>query len=90
MSVEQYELFPMPSQPRRPRASRARRDGQPRYQRYRTRERVLCDECVMDIHARGVAVAPLPAQAKYQRIAADESVMRLCQRHTDGRQLRND
>jgi hypothetical protein len=52
-----------------------------KYTRYTPRRRVLCDDCVRDIHERGAAVAPLPAGVRWRRSVPGADPMHLCERH---------
>lgn len=56
-----------------------------RYQRYRPRRRTLCDDCIRDIHERGVQVAPLPQAAAWRRITGGGTVDVLCDPHRRAR-----
>lgn len=59
-----------------------------RYSRYTPRTRTLCDDCIRDIHARGVQVAPLPAGVRWRRSVTGEAPMHLCERHKTERHER--
>ncbi len=77
--MTQGELFPSPYAP----VPRARRKPSPavKYTRYQPKRRTLCDDCVRDIHERGVAVAPLPQTVRWRRTGPDNAVALLCDRH---------
>lgn len=53
-----------------------------RYTRFKPKVRILCDDCIADIHQRGVAVAPLPQPVRWRRTDA-AGITHLCQRHKD-------
>lgn len=59
-----------------------------RYARFKPKTRILCDDCVSDIHQRGIAVAPLPQAVRWRRSDAD-GVTHLCQHHKDIRTERD-
>lgn len=88
MSDEQPPLFDM-APVRAPRRRRPPAAGV-RYEQYHPgRHRRLCDDCIADIHARGVAAAPLPARARWRRRAEGEDagppVLLLCEPHKERR-----
>jgi hypothetical protein len=50
------------------------------FRKYRSRTRTLCDQCIKDIHERGIAVAPLPQPVMWKH-ATGNIVELLCDRH---------
>lgn len=74
-------LFDLPHEKPRMRAA----TPAARYARYTPRRRVLCDDCVKDIHVRGIAVAPPPRGVRWKRTDAD-GTQNLCEQHKDRRQ----
>ncbi len=59
------------------------------FTRYRPRTRQLCGDCITDIHARGVAVAPLPAPVRWRALIGSAEHL-LCERHKTERQEKLD
>lgn len=55
------------------------------YARVTPRTRVLCHDCVRDIHERGTDVAPPPRAVRWRRRHGNETQM-LCEQHKDARQ----
>ncbi len=47
----------------------------------RNRQRRPCDRCIADIHAHGVAGAPYPGRVRWEWVAFDGQILRLCERH---------
>jgi len=55
------------------------------YTKYKPRRRTLCNDCVRDIHERGIALAPYPGVVSWRRVSADGVIDLLCDRHKRGR-----
>ena len=55
------------------------------FARYTPRTRTLCSDCTTDIHARGQAVAPLPAPVRWRALIGSATYL-LCERHKNERQ----
>lgn len=77
---DQPPLFDLPSRPpvRVPKPSA--NPGKAAYTRSHPRVRTMCDDCIEDIHRRGVAVAPFPQVVRWRRRAGDD-VKQLCEKH---------
>lgn len=82
--MTQGELFPSPCPAAQPKPRKAG-NGKAKYTRFQPRRRTLCDECVRDIHERGVAVAPFPQSVRWRRVATDGAVLLLCEAHRRAR-----
>jgi hypothetical protein len=83
---EQGELFSLPPRPGNRRAPKlATASAAARYTRYRPTRRVICDDCIRDIHARGVDVAPYPKSARWRRTCGAD-IDHLCDPHKQSRQ----
>jgi hypothetical protein len=79
--MTQGELFPVPSGRVRVPKARKATGTRAKYARIRPRKRTLCDDCVRDIHVRGVAVAPLPQPVRWRRVTTDGEITLLCEAH---------
>ena len=80
--MTQGELFP---DPRVPRPRMATPPGAARYVR-RPRGGQWCDDCVRDIHLRGLAYADPVRRATWARVRAGERTDLLCEIHKNRRQ----
>lgn len=56
-----------------------------RYSRYRPKSRVLCTDCIRDIHERGWNVAPPARGSVWRCTRADGEVVTLCDAHCRAR-----
>lgn len=56
------------------------RESRPRWSRYRPRNPVTCDECVIYLHERK-GVGPVPRGARWRRVTPDRTLL-LCEEHT--------
>jgi hypothetical protein len=86
----QEALFPIPAVEWLPAPDDTRRWTGPRparWERYSTRRRELCGDCVKLIHERGQDKAPLPKVARWKR-GRGKKVEILCEQHKDARQAR--
>lgn len=80
---EYMTLFSLPGEDPPPRMSVPPKAAV--FARYRPRTRQLCFDCVADIHARGQAVAPLPASVRWRALIGSANYL-LCERHKVHRQ----
>lgn len=66
---------------------RAKRKPTPgiRYAKVKPKTHQVCGDCVRDIHARGVAVAPYPRPVRWRRTDPDGPML-LCEQHCQARQ----
>lgn len=85
MGWEQGELFKLPPRQNRRAPKMAAAPPAVRYARYRPIHRVICGDCIRDIHARGVDVAPFPKSARWRRTHGTD-VDHLCEDHKRLRQ----
>lgn len=60
-----------------------------RYAAVKPKTHTPCADCIADIHARGVAVAPYPRPVRWRRTDADGPML-LCEMHKDARQEREE
>lgn len=56
-----------------------------RYARFKPKTHQVCADCIADIHARGVAVAPYPRPVRWRRTTPEGSI-HLCEQCKDHRQ----
>jgi hypothetical protein len=80
----QPPLFDVPDEQRRPgrRAASPRTTARASYTKFMPKLHRLCDDCVRDIHTRGVAAAPFPAGVRWRRTHEGVTDL-LCNRHKD-------
>jgi hypothetical protein len=83
MTGDQMPLFDSPASPIRRRYP-APRSSSVSYNRFRPRQRVLCDDCCRQVLAIGQALADHPRVAIWRRVD-DTSAVVLCQIHKDAR-----
>lgn len=56
-----------------------------RYTSYRPKQRVLCDDCIQEIHDKNPDRAPYPRGARYRRRQGDQTQV-LCTQHRMARE----
>ncbi len=81
--TDQPPLFDLPDAERP--APRMAAPSRVVYARYRPAQRELCGDCIRDIHARGIAVAPPPMSARWRRSDGGPIALHLCERHKNER-----
>lgn len=82
-SGDQLPLFDSPAPP--PQRPEREPSTKVRYSKVKTHgKRLLCDDCCLDIHKLGQALAPLPRRALWRRHDKARPML-LCQKHKDER-----
>lgn len=54
--------------------------GEARLVRFKPRRRTLCDDCIRDIHERGITIAPPPLTVQWKRVTKNATDL-ICEQH---------